>query len=97
MPACRWHPPHQQIALEIQHRLGQKAAMGRALEQSCSQFACRLGGHGPARADHRGAVHRDDFMHRGQRAARASVIQQHRLIQLQHVVGGGGADENLDY
>jgi hypothetical protein len=25
------------------------------------------------------------------------VIQQHRLIQLQHVVGGGGADENLDY
>jgi hypothetical protein len=36
-------------------------------------------------------------MPRGQRAARASVIQQHRLITPQNVGGGGGADENLDY
>ena len=88
MPACRWYPPHQQIALEVQHRLGQKAAMGRTLEQGRSQFPRRLGGHGPARADHRSAVHGHDLMHRGQRAARAPVVQQHRLIQLHHVVRG---------
>lgn len=61
--------------------------MRGALEQRRRQFARGLGRHGVARADHRRAVHGQDLVDGGERAARASVVQQHGLVQRQYVVG----------
>ena len=88
VPARRWCPPHQHVAMHVKHRLRQKAAVRGPLEQGRGQFPRRLGGHGPSRADDRRTVHGQNLMHGGKRAARASVVQQHGLVQRQHVVRG---------
>jgi hypothetical protein len=92
--AGRGHPPDDQVAIHVEHRLRQKPAVGGALEQRLGEVHRRPGRHRLPGADDGFAIDLLDVMHGGQRTALLAVVDQDRPAQM-HGAGARGLYEKL--
>jgi hypothetical protein len=92
--AGRRHPPDDQVAIHVEHRLRQETTVGGALEQRLGEVHRRTRCHCLPGTDNGFAIDLFNVMHGGQRTALLAVVDQDRPTQM-HGAGTRGLYEKL--